>query len=443
MRRNEFDAEAALVACVLRDSGCYWQVADVVALEDFQQSDLRAVWSTVVDQVRAGKPADAVTIGDVNDSLAELAIDLASRTAGTVANVRVYADLVGRRSQERRVRQAGQRIANLTGDDVLGEAQKIMATCVPRSVASVAPISKFAALSMADIVRRSAPDAVMPGVPSGYEELDALTGGWQPSDLIIVAARPSVGKTAFALQSALHAAAKATPTMFVSLEMSGKQLSDRALSHLGGVNSLHIRDSSKLEDWEWPALSDAHAKLDRYPFQIDETGYATVEAIAARVRQVNAAQRLGLVVIDYLTYIQPPKADKVADAVQIITRGLKGLAKELNLPVVLLSQLNRDGEGEPELRHLRDSGAIEQDADVVIFLHRPSADDRDLIKVKIGKQRNGPLGEFYVRADMARMRFDSTVHEPPRRSQSVDFRSMKRAGAGRADHAAAAAGERA
>ncbi len=425
MNRPQFDPEAALVGAILLAPEAYWRVADVVSEEDFARRDLGKLWATCAQLIKRGDAADAVTIGERLPNLAILAVEVAQSTP-SAANAKAYAELVAKRATERKVRAAGQRIASLTGDDLVGEAQRIISTCVPRAGAAVARLSHFTDQSMEGIIERNNSVMDMSGVPTGFEELDKLTGGWQATDLIVVAARPSVGKTAMALQTAIHAASGGTPVMFVTLEMNGKQLSDRALAHVGGINALHIRNPKEMEEWEWGALTEAKRKADAYPFYIDENANATVEAIAARVRQVDAEHRLGLVVIDYLTYIRPPKADKVADAIQEITRALKSLAKELKLPVILLSQLNREGEDAPVLKSLRDSGAIEQDADVVMFLHRPDKADRDLIKVIIGKQRNGPLGDFYLRADMARMRFCPTDYEPPRKKPVSDFAAMPR-----------------
>lgn len=438
MSYAEFDAERAVVACVLRDPGAYWRVADLLRAEDFEQSDMRALWALTVGLIGEGKPSDAVTIGEVEPELAWLAVEVANKTPGAPANVRAYADVMIRRATLRRLRQAGQRIANLSGADAVQEAQRIISACMPRAAGSVASLSAFADKSWAGVVDRYGAQEGTIGIPTGYEELDALTAGWQPSDLIIIAARPSVGKTAFALQSALHAAFLGHPALFVSLEMSGTQLTDRALAHIGGVNALNIREPKRMDEFEWAALSSAKSKLAQYHMTIDESANTTVEAIGARIRQVDASERLGPVVIDYLTYIQPPKADNTAEAIQGITRSLKSLAKELNLPVILLSQLSRDGDGidAPELKHLRSSGAIEQDADVVIFLHRPEKADRDLIKVTVAKQRNGPLGDFYLRADMARMRFHPTTHEPRITSSRPSFAGNRAKGG----NASAAAG---
>lgn len=413
MSRRDFDSETALVACVLRDPAAFWAVADLVAGDDFRDGTLRAIWGIVGDQLRKGGAADAVTVGDISPDLFAAAVDIARDTVAHEANVRAYAERVASRALDRRVKQAGQRIANLAGEDTLGEAQKIMAACVPRTGASVGTLGQFVRKSLAGIVERGQREADLAGVETGFAPLDALTGGWQRSDLVIVAARPSVGKTAFALQSSIAAAQAGHPVLFVSLEMNGTQLADRVIAHLARVDALHIRDPRNMDDDEWPRVTGVHKLADDLPMRIDESAAATVDAIAARARQVDAEGRLALIVIDYLTYIQPPKSENTTEAIQVITRQLKALAKQLNVTVVLLSQLNRDGDDEPELKHLRGSGAIEQDADVVLMLHRPNKADHSTVKVKVAKQRNGPLGDFYLRADMAHMRFTPTEYSPP------------------------------
>ena len=422
MSHHDFDSESALVACALRDPAAFWATADLVTGEDFRDGTLRAIWTVIGDQLRKGGASDAVTVGEVAPDLFAAAVDIARDTVASERNARAYAERVASRALDRKVKVAGQRIANLSGDDALGEAQKILGACVPRTGSSIGTLGQFVRKSLAGIMERGQRDAELVGVETGFKPLDELTGGWQRSDLVIIAARPSVGKTAFALQSSIAAARAGHPALFVSLEMNGTQLADRAVSHLTGVNAMAIRDPRNMEDEDWPRLTAVNRITDDLPMRIDESASATVDAIAARARQVDAEQRLSLIVIDYLTYIQPPKSENTTEAIQVITRHLKALAKQLNVTVVLLSQLNRDGDGEPELKHLRGSGAIEQDADVVLFLHRPNASDHGLVKAKVAKQRNGPLGEFYLRADMANMRFTPTEYSPP----AVEFKPRSR-----------------
>lgn len=419
-----FDAERALVGAVLLDPMAYWQVADMVRPEDIASSDLRELWNTTAGIIQSGGESDAVTVGDVRPNLAGLALDIASTTP-SAANVRAYAGIVARRAVERRIKQAGQRIAALSGGDVLGEAQRILASCVPNTTNGPRYLREFFRESMQGLVDRAQTEGDLTGVPTGFPALDELTCGWQRSDLIIVGARPSVGKTAFALQSAIKAAESGVPVLFFSLEMSGRQLADRALSHVGHVNSLHIRDPRRMEEDEWGKITGAKPIIDGYPLIVDDSSGLNVEGISARARQWNMTERLGAIVIDYLTYIQPPKAETVAEGIQHITRALKGLAKELKVPVILLSQLNRDGDEEPTMKHLRSSGAIEQDADVIIFLHRPNKENRELVKVKVEKQRNGPCGDFYLAAKMEKMRFYPTEYEAPAKAERPSFGRRK------------------
>ena len=408
---SRVDAEAAVLGACLIDQQAYWRVADILGADDFARADHRALWESIAELRRAGADADFVTVGEKTPQLANLALELASNTPGS-SNVRSYATWVLQAAVERRVQVAGQRIAKLRGDDVLGEAQRILDTCQPRATSAVRSIRSFLQDSVKVMQERCDATDILTGVPTSLDWLDEMTSGWQRGDLIVVAARPSVGKTALALQCALHAAKVGHPVFFASLEQSGAQIAERSLAHLSGVSLQHITQPKLVEEHEWARITDAGSVINELPIQIDETGALTAEAICARARQCNAEKRLGLIVIDYLTQISPPTAKTTADAIQIITRSIKALAKELAVPVILLSQLNRDGEDRPILKNLRDSGAIEQDADVVIFLHRPDPSRREIIELIIAKQRNGPCDTTYLHAAMDKMRFGPTDYKP-------------------------------
>ena len=401
-----FDAESAVLGAILLDPAAYWRVADLLTAADFRGRIAASLWTTLGNLARAGRVIDGVTLGDEMPEVRQLAAELMESTP-SAANARAYAEIVARDATARRVRDAGARIAKLAGDDVLGEAQKLLGTCAPQTLTAIKPARDFMRESVARMQSRLEAESVLSGVSTGLADLDELTAGWQRGDLIILAARPSVGKTAIALQCALHAAKASHPVLFMSLEMSGSQLTDRALSHLGRVSSVGIREPKRLCEEEWQRVHRAGTVLSDLPLLIDESSSLTVEAVCARVRQCNAQQRLGLVIIDYLSQITPPKANSTNDGIQLITRQIKALAKDLTVPIMLLCQLNRTHEGRPKLASLRDSGAIEQDADVVIFLHRPDESSRTRIELLLEKQRNGPTGEVKLSAAMEYMRFEA------------------------------------
>lgn len=407
------DAEAAVLGGCLIDPQAYWRVADMLTADDFASAENRAIFGTISKLCRDGVVPDYVTVGESLPSvpMSHLA-ELANNTPGA-SNVRGYAGWITQAATERKVQAAGARIAKLKGIDAVGEAQRIIGACAPRMTDGVKPVREFLRESVVRMQERCDATGELSGVPSGIPKLDELTAGWQRGDLIILAARPSVGKTAFALQAALHAAQSGVPVLFLSLEMTGSQLADRALSHLGRVSSVSIREPNRMDEADWSRVTAAGAALEKLPLLIDESSALTVDAICARVRQCDAGNRLGLVVIDYLTQITPPRAESMTEAIQAITRQLKALAKEIQVPIILLSQLNREGENKPSLSSLRSSGAIEQDADIVAFLHRPDANNRELIQFLVEKQRNGPTGDFYLDARMDVMRFDTSEWTAP------------------------------
>jgi replicative DNA helicase len=343
--------------------------------------------------------------------------------------VRAYAEIVAARAMERRVVAAGQRIAALRGKDALSEAQRILATCQPRSAGNLRGLRETM-VEWFEGVRSRFDAGGMSGIPTSLQWLDDTLDGFQKSDLIILAARPSVGKTALAMQSAIAAAKAGIPTLVFSAEMSGTQICGRIVSHVAGVSGSALRrPKEQMNDESWARVSAAIGTVRNYPITMDDSSDITLESICARARQVDTQQRLGLIVIDYLQILRLPKADRNDLALGEMTRGLKGLAKSLDVPVLLLSQLNRDGVNRPTMAELRGSGAIEQDADVVMFLHRPNDQDRSGIELIVAKQRNGEIADRWLHADMKVMRFDDAEHERPNpKSQEpaqTGFRSRK------------------
>lgn len=410
---RRIEAEGAVIGCCLADPDAYWLVADMLVPQDFSDGAHAALYAEIGHRARRGDLFDAVTIGVDLPDLRDTAMDTQEAHGWRVGNVKAYAGVVAAEGLARRVRQAGATIARLEGDDVVGQAQRILSACAPRNVEAVRHIRYYLAQSMEDVNRRREMTERITGVPTGIPALDDLTEGWQPSDLIIVAARPSVGKTAFAMQCVLYAAKAAKSCLVFSLEMNGKQIGDRGISAEGRIDGKKLRSPKAMAEEDWAAWARGLEVLHGLPIYIDESSGTTVDVICARARQQHAQTPLGLVMIDYLTMIAPPKASSTSDALQLVTRALKGLAKELNVPVILLSQLNRGGDGQrPTQRSLRDSGAIEQDADVIIFLHRPNDNHRGYLELLLDKQRNGPTGELAIEADMKYMRFEQASRRP-------------------------------
>lgn len=401
-----FDAESAVIGGMLLDPQGYWRVADLLAADDFADERARDMFIVIADLAKRNAPADAVTIAERKPESAAYAIEVANSTP-SAANIRAYAEIVVKDAVTRRVRSAGQRIAKLGGEDVLGEGQRILSACAPKYTGSVRHIREYLGESFARMQERSDATGLISGVASGLPELDELTAGWQRADLIVIAARPSVGKTALALQCALCAAADKHPVLFMSLEMTGSQLADRALSHIARVSSVSIREPNRMDEAEWSRVITASVALKSLPMMIDQSSRPSIEAVEARIRQADATDRLGLVVIDYLGLMKMPRAEKKTDAIGEITGRLKAIAKDMQVPIILLCQLNRGASDKtPDLASLRDSGDIEQDADVVAFLHRPDERNREAIEFILAKQRNGPTGRFMLASRMDVMRFE-------------------------------------
>lgn len=407
-----FDAEAAVLGACLLVPQAYWTVADLLGADDFAGDAYRALWGAIETLARSGAAIDVVTVADRNPRLATLAYEVASSTA-SAANVRTYAEIVSREAIARRVRAAGLRISKLAGKDALPEGQSILAACAPRVASAIKPVRDFLGKSVEVMAQRCEATEELTGLPTSIGALDEITSGWQRSDLILIGARPSVGKTALALQCSLHAAKLGQPVLFLSMEMAGVQLADRLVSHEARVDMQNIRQPKRVDESGWASIGRASEVIQGLPLWVDESSALTLEGVCARVRQADATQRLGLVVIDYLTMMTPPRAESITNAWQAVTRGLKALAKDVRVPVVLLSQFNREAaRGEPGLHSFRDTGALEQDADVAILLHRPDEQRRDLVKCNVAKQRNGATGVVWLHFDGATGTFTETDERP-------------------------------
>ena len=261
------------------------------------------------------------------------------------------------------------------------------------------------------------------GASTGFSDFDEMTSGMQPSDLIIVAGRPSMGKTTFAMNIAEHVAIKEqVPVAVFSMEMPGEQLAMRMISSLGRIDQHHVR-TGKLEDDEWPRITSAMTILSETKLYIDDTPAMSPTEVRARCRRLARENdgQLGLIVLDYLQLMQSPGAENRVNEISEISRSLKSLAKELNVPVIALSQLNRSLEQRPNKRpvmsDLRESGAIEQDADLIVFIYRDEVYNKDTTdkgtaEIIIAKQRNGPIGTTRLTFLGQYTRFENFIHDP-------------------------------
>jgi replicative DNA helicase len=416
---HSIDAEQAVLGGLMLDERAWERIADKLSEDDFYRKDHRLIYRAIADLSEKNMPCDAVTLGEWFDSngIAELiggssyVLQLANSTP-SAANIVAYAEIVREKSILRQLIDAGTQI---TGDGFQPEGrstQEILETAeqkVFRIAESGARGRKnFVAMRAAVkeafqiLHQRYESKGAVTGLATGFTDLDTLTAGLQPADLIIVAARPSMGKTALAVNIAEHAALKLKKAVAIfSMEMSASQLAFRLISSLGRINQQHLR-TGDIQEEEWPRVTSAITLLSDAKIFIDDTAALSPGELRARARRLKREHDLGLIVIDYLQLMAVPgNKENRATEISEISRGLKALAKELNIPVIALSQLNRALEQRtdkrPVMADLRESGAIEQDADVIIFIYRdeyynPETNEKGQAEIIIGKQRNGPTG---------------------------------------------------
>jgi replicative DNA helicase len=416
---HSIDAEQAVLGGLMLDERAWERIADKLNEEDFYRKDHRLIYRALSELSEKNMPCDAVTIGEWFDSngLSELVggsgyiLQLANSTP-SAANIVAYAEIVREKSILRQLIDAG---TEITGDgfqpegrstqEILeGAEQKVfrIAESGARGRKNFVAMRTAVKEAFQILHQRYESKGSVTGLATGFNDLDELTAGFQPSDLIIVAARPSMGKTALAVNFAEHAALKSKKACAIfSMEMSSSQLAFRLISSLGRINQQHLR-TGDIQEEEWPRVTSAITMLSDAKIFIDDTPALSPGELRARARRLKREHDLGLIVIDYLQLMQVPgNKENRATEISEISRGLKALAKELNIPVIALSQLNRSLEQRtdkrPVMADLRESGAIEQDADVIIFIYRdeyynPESNDKGQAEIIIGKQRNGPTG---------------------------------------------------
>jgi replicative DNA helicase len=419
---HSIEAEQSLLGGLLIDNTVWERVGDIVNEADFYRDDHRRIFRHIAKLIEYGKPADVVTVYEALEKNGEaehvggLAYlgEIANSTP-SAANVRRYGEIIRERAILRKLVSVGDQIAasalTPSGKDaktLLDEAEaKVfeIAEAGARTVSGFVPIQPILGQvvdRIQELYDRDSPSGIT-GVPTGLTDLDEKTSGLQPSDMIVLAARPGMGKTSLALNIAENVAVEAgLPVAVFSMEMPGAQLATRFLSSVGRIDQHKIR-TGKLTDEEWQRLTYALGKLHEAPIFIDETPGLNPTDLRARCRRLHRqCGRLGLIVIDYLQLMTSLKeSDNRSAELSEISRSVKSLAKELHVPIIALSQLNRSLEQRPNKRpvasDLRESGAIEQDADIIMFIYRdeiynPDSPDKGMAELIISKHRNGSTG---------------------------------------------------
>ncbi len=404
------------------DNNALDSIVDLVRPEDFCRRDHRLIFEHITNMVQRGKPADVLTVFEslsdagLQDDVGGFAYlnELVNNTP-SAANIRRYAEIVHDKSVLRQLITVGDKLVSTAlnpegreTNDILSEAEREVLAINERNsrgqrgFQSMATLVRDVSDKIIDIYNNQQGSDVT-GVPTGYPNLDRELAGLQRGDLIIVAGRPSMGKTSFALNMAENIGIRQElPVAIFSLEMGGDQLAQRLISSVGNIDAQKLR-KAQLSDEEWSNFAKAVHRLEDKPIYIDETPGLMINELASRARRLmNQTGPLGLIVVDYIQ-LMPGRsnADNRSTELSEISRGLKALAKELHCPVIVLSQLNRSLEQRtnkrPIMSDLRESGAIEQDADVIMFIYRdivynPETPDKDLAEIIIAKQRNGPIG---------------------------------------------------
>ncbi len=418
------EAEQSVLGGLMLDNQAWDKIADIITDTDFYRQDHQTIYQHTCRLIEQNKPADVVTVAESLENSAKLTnvgglayISAITQNTPSAANIRRYAEIVRERAIMRKLARVSTQIADSvyypsgrSAEDLLDEAESKIFEIAENNAhgkqgfIDIQPLLKEVVERIEMLYNRDNPDDIT-GIASGFHDLDQKTSGFQPGDLIIVAGRPSMGKTAFALNIGEHVAMEVNkPVAVFSMEMSGTQLAMRMLGSIGRLDQHKVR-TGRLEDEDWPRLTYALGKLNDALIFIDETPALNSLELRARARRLYRQHGgLGLVIVDYLQLMSSASHNENRTAeISEISRSLKALAKELHVPVMALSQLNRSLEQRPNKRpvmsDLRESGAIEQDADVILFIYRdevynPDTPDKGIAEIIIGKQRNGPIGKI-------------------------------------------------
>ncbi|MBJ7263708.1 MAG: replicative DNA helicase [Burkholderiaceae bacterium] len=418
---HSVEAEQSVLGGLLLDNNAWDRLTDILQEDDFYRHDHRLIWSHIARLVNLARPADVIT---VNESLASAAkseevgglayLNALAHNTPSAANIRRYAEIVRERSMLRKLVSIADEISaaafNPQGKEarqLLDEAESRVFQIAQEGARGAAGFKEIQPL-LTQVVERidelyhRDSDSDVTGVPTGFADLDKMTSGLQPGDLVIVAGRPSMGKTSFSMNIGEHVAIEqGLPVAVFSMEMGAVQLAMRMLGSVGMLDQHRMRTGKLLAD-DWPRVTHAVQLMQDAQVYIDETPALTAMDLRARARRLaRQCGQLGLIIIDYIQLMSGSGGENRATEISEISRSLKSLAKELNCPLIALSQLNRSLEQRPNKRpvmsDLRESGAIEQDADVILFIYRdevynPDSPDKGSAEIIIGKQRNGPIG---------------------------------------------------
>ncbi len=419
---HSVEAEQSVLGGLLLENEALDKIADLISSTDFYRHDHRVIYEHISRLIEHSRPADIVTVAESLESTAQLAgvggiayLGALAQNTPSAANIRRYAEIVRERAVMRMLVEVGSGIAESAFSPQGKDAAQLLDEAEAR-IFEIAEGGQRSSQGFVDIKtllpqvadridqlfqRDNASDVT--GIPTGFSDLDSMTSGFQPGDLVIVAGRPSMGKTAFSLNIAENVALDTgLPVAVFSMEMGATQLAMRMIGSVGRLDQHRMR-TGRLEDEDWVRLTTALGKLNDAPLFIDESAGLNALEVRARARRLHRqCGKLGLIVIDYLQLMSATRqGENRATEISEISRALKALAKELDVPVVALSQLNRGLEQRPNKRpvmsDLRESGAIEQDADVILFIYRdqvynPDSPDKGTAEIIIGKQRNGPIG---------------------------------------------------
>lgn len=433
------EAEASLLGAILIDADAIVKVADAISAGDFFEMRHQRIYEAMLDLYEKRNAIDILTLSDKlkNGGYLDMVGGPAYLTeltnfVPTAAHAEQYAEIVTQKAMRRRLIHTAQELSTMGFDESLGlrelieEAEtklfSVSETQVKQSVISIEDILSESFERLDDLHKDK---KSLRGIPTGYKDLDGMLAGLQRSDLFVLAARPAMGKTAFVLNLAHNVAVQAKePVLIYSLEMGKEQLVDRLLSMQSGVDAWALR-TGNLTDQDFEKIGEAMGVLSEAPIYIDDTPGITVSDLRTKARRQSHKQPLGLIIVDYLQLMSggsrfSNSANRVQE-ISEISRGLKGVARELNVPLIALSQLSRSVESRtpqiPQLADLRESGSIEQDADIVAFLYRedyynPESERKNIMDVLIKKHRNGPTGgvELYFDRDKQKIRSLDTRH---------------------------------